>query len=154
MVEWGTKPHIYIYIIYIGIFKLWGYVSLRGLPQPPSESIWPRSSAWIPIFVWALWHLLRISGLLWVAMARETFFEGEDRTLRHPARPAGFGGWSQSNPSCLGRYHQESCKIWGWVKIYTIFWMNIHLLQCEAPKISKLVQIAPISLWFMVLITN
>ena len=27
-------------------------------------------------------------------------------------------------------------------------------LQCEAPKIAKLVQITPISLWFMVLITN
>ena len=30
---------------------------------------------------------------------------------------------------------------------------SVSTIQCEAPKIVKLVQITPISLWFMVLIT-
>ena len=32
-------------------------------------------------------------------------------------------------------------------------WIWVLILQCEAPKIAKLVQITPMSLWFMVLIT-
>ena len=31
---------------------------------------------------------------------------------------------------------------------------DIDVLQSEAPKISKLVQITPITIWFMVLITS
>ena len=44
------------------------------------------------------------------------------------------------SPSHVGKYTSTMVRIW----------VITYQLQCEAPKISKLVNITPMSLWFMV----